>query len=61
MNITKQAKAKQLAQNVAEFIAHNQIDTSVFSMDLIVEQYFQAQMKAIDEAGLQALDILSKV
>ena len=51
-------KATELAQKVFEFIAHNQIDTSKVSMDEIVQAFFEAQLKAIDEAGNELFESL---
>jgi len=55
MTITKQAKAEQLAQYVAEFIAHNKIDVTVVPMETIVKGYFQSQEEAWNDAGIKAL------
>ena len=43
--------ATTLAKNVAEFIAHNEIDITEHTMDEIVKGYFVAQIEAGEEAG----------
>ena len=48
--------AKELAENVIKFINHNNIDITKFTMDEIVKEYFNAQLRAIDAAGTKILN-----
>jgi hypothetical protein len=52
-------EAQNLAQRIAEFIRHNNIDPSEVPMDAIVQEFFKAQLSAIENAGNQALEILA--
>ena len=49
-------QASLLAIKVSEFIKYNSIDVNLVPMETIVKEYFQAQMKAIDDAAIQAFN-----
>ena len=54
--MTTQLDPQELAQRVVNFIDHNDIDVTKFSMDKIVKGYFEAQLEAIETAGAKVLE-----
>lgn len=54
-----QASAQFLAQRVAEYIQYNSIDVTKIPMDVIVKEFFLAQIAITEDAGIKALGFLS--
>lgn len=54
------ADATQMAQNVAAFIQHNQIDLTNYSMDQVVAGYFRAEQRALKQVAQDVEEMLEQ-
>ena len=51
-------ETKDLAVKIAEFIQYNEIDVKLVPIKIIIKEYFEAQLKACDNAGNQLFNEL---